>query len=126
MLKKIVIPVEEEKGLEARLSEHFGRAPYFVIAELDESGKVSTLKTISNYDEHFGGRGYAHDNILGEKPDILIVYGMGPRGLDSMSAAGVTVLRAEGRTVQEVLTAYRKNKLEVLTEGCHHSRRGCH
>lgn len=126
MLKKIVIPVEEEKGLEARLSEHFGRAPYFVIVELDESGKVSTLKTVPNYDEHFGGRGHAHDNILREKPDILIVYGMGPRGLDSMTAAGVTVFRAEGNTVQEVLSAYKENKLEILSEGCHHNHHYFH
>ncbi|MGB9893193.1 MAG: NifB/NifX family molybdenum-iron cluster-binding protein [Candidatus Saccharicenans sp.] len=126
MAKKIVVPVEDKTGLEARLSEHFGRAPYFLIVELDEKGEVSSLRIVSNYDEHFGGRGYAHDNILKEKPDILIVYGMGPRGLDSMAAAGVTVLRAGGRTVQEVLNAYRDNKLEVLTEGCHQSRRGCH
>lgn len=125
MTKKIVVPVEDKNGLQARLSEHFGRAPHFVIAELDETGEISSLKTISNYDEHFGGRGHAHDNILKEKPDILIVYGMGPRGLDSMAAAGVTVLRAEGNTVQEVLSAYKNNKLEILSEGCHQSR-GCH
>jgi len=119
MAKKIVVPVEDQNGLQARLSEHFGRAPYFVLVELDENGKVSSLKTISNYNEHFGGRGHAHDNILQEKPDILIVYGMGPRGLDSMAAAGVTVLRAEGNTVQEVLSAYKDNKLRIFSEGCH-------
>ncbi|MGQ9800742.1 MAG: NifB/NifX family molybdenum-iron cluster-binding protein [Candidatus Saccharicenans sp.] len=125
MTKKIVVPVEDQNGLQARLSDHFGRAPYFVIMELDETGEVSSLKTISNHDEHFGGRGHAHDNILREKPDVLAVYGMGPRGLDSMAAAGVTVLRAEGNTVQEVLSAYKNNKLEILGEDCHHSH-GCH
>jgi predicted Fe-Mo cluster-binding NifX family protein len=125
MSKKIVVPVEDKKGLEARLSEHFGRAPYFVVVELDESGQIASLRTISNFDEHFGGRGHAHDNILSEKPDFLIVYGMGPRGLDSMAEAGVSVLRAEGNTVQDVLMAYKENRLEELTEGCHHSR-GCH
>ncbi|MGB9907783.1 MAG: NifB/NifX family molybdenum-iron cluster-binding protein [Candidatus Saccharicenans sp.] len=124
MAKKIIIPVENQKGLEARLSGHFGRAPYFAVIELEESGVLVSFKTTANYDEHFGGRGQAHDNILAEKPDILIVYGMGPRGLDSMAAAGVTVLRAEGNTVQEVLDAYKKNRLEELAEGCHQSR-GC-
>lgn len=122
MAKKIVIPVEDESGLEARLSDHFGRAPYFVVAQLEESGEISSLKTISNYDEHFGGRGHAHDNILTEKPDVLIVRGMGPRGLESMAEAGVTVLRAEGNIVKEVISAYQENKLENLTEGCHHHR----
>lgn len=123
MTKKIVIPIEDKNGLEARLSDHFGRAPYFLVAELEESGEISSLKTISNYNEHFGGRGHAHDNILNEKPDVLIVRGMGPRGLETMAEAGVTVLRAEGNTVKEVISAYRENKLENLTEGCHHHHR---
>jgi predicted Fe-Mo cluster-binding NifX family protein len=122
MGKKVVIPVEERKGLEARLSEHFGRAPYFVVVELDEAGEVSSIRTISNYDEHFGGRGYAHDNILREKPDVLIVYGMGPGGLSTMEEAGVTVLKASANTVKEVIAAYKDNKLEELTEGCHQAR----
>ena len=29
--EKIVIPAEDGNGLNARLSEHFGRAPYFII-----------------------------------------------------------------------------------------------
>ncbi|MBC7361490.1 MAG: NifB/NifX family molybdenum-iron cluster-binding protein [Candidatus Aminicenantes bacterium] len=126
MAKKIVVPIEDKNGLGARLSDHFGRAPYFVIVELDETGEVSSLKTISNYDEHFGGRGHAHDNILKEKPDILIVCGMGPRGLETMAEAGVMVLRAEGNTVKEVITAYKENKLESLTKSCHQSHHHFH
>lgn len=126
MTKKIVIPVEDKNGLEARLSDHFGRAPYFVIVELDETGEVSSLKTISNYDEHFGGRGHAHDNILKEKPDILIVCGMGPRGLETMAEAGVMVLEAEGNTVKEVIAAYKENKLENLTKSCHQNHHHFH
>ena len=33
---RIVVPVVDEGGLDARLSEHFGRAPYFAVIELDE------------------------------------------------------------------------------------------
>ncbi len=125
MAKKIVIPVEDRRGLDSKLAGHFGRVPYFAVIELQEDGQLASIKTIANFDEHFGGRGHAHDNILSEKPDILIVYGMGPRGLESMAEGGVTVLRAEGDTVQEVLSAYQGKKLEELTEGCHQSR-GCH
>ncbi len=125
MAKKIIIPVEDRRGLDSKLADHFGRAPYFAVIEMEEDGQVISLKTIANFDEHFGGRGHAHDNILSEKPDILIVYGMGPRGLFSMAEAGVTVLKAEGDTVQKALTAYREKGLKELTEGCHQSRR-CH
>lgn len=125
MAKKIVIPVEDQRGLDSKLAGHFGRAPYFAVIEVEENGQLTSIRTIANFDEHFGGRGHAHDNILSERSDILIVYGMGPRGLASMAEAGVTVLKAEGDTVQEVLSAYREKKLEELTEGCHQSH-GCH
>lgn len=108
--------------MDSRLAGHFGRAPYFAVIEIEEDGQFTSIKAVANFGEHFGGRGQAHDNILGWKPDFLIVYGMGPRGLDSMAAAGVTVLQAEGRTVQEVIAAIRENKLKELVEGCNQGR----
>ena len=43
---RLAIPVEDAKGLNARLSQHFGRAPYFVVVELDEDGKISNLQMV--------------------------------------------------------------------------------
>ena len=34
MTKRIVIPVEDDKGLEAKVAQHFGRAPYFASVEV--------------------------------------------------------------------------------------------
>jgi predicted Fe-Mo cluster-binding NifX family protein len=45
MTKRIVIPVEDERGLEARVAEHFGRAPFFAVVDLDENGKILSTKT---------------------------------------------------------------------------------
>ncbi|MDQ1281302.1 MAG: Dinitrogenase iron-molybdenum cofactor biosynthesis protein, partial [Thermoproteota archaeon] len=36
MTVRIVIPTIDENGLDAQLSEHFGRAPYFTIVDLGE------------------------------------------------------------------------------------------
>lgn len=125
MNTKIIIPIEDQRGLDSRLAGHFGRAHYFALIEIDELGEIAGIKTIANFDEHFGGRGHAHENVLSERPDILTVYGMGLRGLASMAEAGVTVLRAEGDTVQAVLAAYREKRLKELTEGCDHGHH-CH
>lgn len=40
MTKKIIVPVDNENGLESTLAQHFGRAPYFTIIELDENEQV--------------------------------------------------------------------------------------
>lgn len=119
---RIVIPVLEESGLNARLSEHFGRAPYFAVIELDTNGRVLNQKAVPNVSEHFGGTGRPPDRILQLEPDAIITYGMGPRALNIVQNARVAVLRATTNTVKEVIVAYNKNELEELTEGCLHAR----
>ena len=119
---RIVIPVLDESGLNARLSEHFGRAPYFAVIELDENGRILNQRTVSNVGEHFGGSGRRADFILQLKPNVIITYGMGPRGLSIYQSVRVAVLRANANTVKEVIAAYNKDELEELTEGCHQAR----
>jgi len=118
---RIVVPAVDESGLNAQLAEHFGRAPFFAVVELDENGNVSKVKTVPNVGEQFGGRGQTHDRILELQPNAIIVYGMGPRGLTGFQNAGVAVLRANANTVKEVIAAYKDDKLQELTEGCHHA-----
>lgn len=125
MIKKIIFPVAENKGLDSPLAEHFGRAPYFFLVEVDEAGEVISHRLVSNTGEHFGGRGHAHDFILEQKPDYIVVYGMGPRGLASMEESGVTVLKATASRVSDLLQAFREGRLEELSEGCDQARR-CH
>jgi len=120
-MKRILVPVVDQHGLNARLAEHFGRAPGFAVVDLDENGEVSNVKTVSNTSEHVGGMGYAHDNVLELQPNVLILYGMGPRGLNTFRGAGVTVLKANADTVGEVIAAYKKGELEELDEGCPHA-----
>jgi len=119
---RIVVPVMDKTGLDAQLSEHFGRAPYFSVIELDENRSVVTQKTVPNTSEHFGGTGRPPDRILQFKPNALITYGMGPRALDIFQSANVAVLKANTNTVRDVVSAYSNDELEELTEGCHHAQ----
>lgn len=122
MRTRIVIPTIEDKGLSNRISEHFGRAPYFTIVDLGEDGDIVEVKSIENTGEHFGGRGRAKDIIIGVNPTAVIVYELGPRALEGFQEAGIPVLKANQELVQDIISAYRENKLEELTSGCQHSR----
>lgn len=122
MTDRIVIPVIDESGLNAQLSEHFGRAPYFLALDLDERGNISSQTTIANTSEHFGGVGLPPDRILQLKPNALITYGMGPRALNRFQNARVAVLRANTNNVKDVIAAYNKDELQELTEGCRQAR----
>jgi len=121
MKARIVVPVLDESGLNARLSEHFGRAPYFAVVDLDENARISSQRAVPNTSEHFGGTGLPPDRILQLRPNALITYGMGPRALAIFQNARVPVLRANANTVKDVIAAYNNDALEELTEDCHHA-----
>lgn len=119
---KIVIPVINEEGLDAQLSGHFGRAPYFAVIDLGDAGQVLEQSTIANTSEHFGGVGLPPQRILQLKLDALITYGMGPKALTIFQNAKVAVLRTRANTVREVVKAYNNDELSELTEGCHQAQ----
>ncbi|MCW4037453.1 MAG: NifB/NifX family molybdenum-iron cluster-binding protein [Candidatus Bathyarchaeota archaeon] len=122
MTVRIVIPVLDGRGLNAQLSEHFGRAPYFAVIDLADDGRILAQESIANVSEHFGGVGRPPDRILQLKPTALITYGMGPRALHIFQSARVAVLRANANAVRNVIAAYADDQLEELTEGCHEAR----
>jgi len=86
-----------------------------------ENGEVTNVRTVPNVSEHAGGREFTHDHTLGLQSNAIIVYGMGPKGLSNFQNTGVAVLRAIANTVNESVDAYKGDRLEELTEGCHHA-----
>ncbi len=121
MTKRIIVPTEDTNGLNTAVAQHFGRAPYFTVVELDDNGNVTNVKAVENNGEHAGGVGQAHDNIIALQPDAIVAYGMGPRGLISFANAGIQVLKATADTVAEIVAAYKEGKLLALTDGCQHA-----
>jgi predicted Fe-Mo cluster-binding NifX family protein len=116
---KIAIPVEDKNGLDSRIAEHFGRAPFYAIVNLDSTKNVERIEIEENTGEHFGGQGHMHDHLLKLKPNAIVTHGMGPRGLIGFQSAGIAVLKAEGSAVRDIVAAYKDGKLKELTEGCH-------
>lgn len=116
MTTRILIPTEDKEGTEA--ADHFGRAPYFAVIDLDDNGTAIEMKVHPNRGEHSGGRGHAHINVQKYQPRAVIVQGMGPRGITSFQALNIAVLRANSKSIQEIIQAYHQNVLEELTEGC--------
>jgi predicted Fe-Mo cluster-binding NifX family protein len=127
MKTRIIVPVDNEDGFEAPVAEHFGRANYFAVVDLDEKGAILSVKTEANKGEHHGGRGHPHENLLALKPNVIIACGMGPGGMLGFENAGVKLLKATPTvTVQEMVAQYEAGKLEKLTGGCEHAHHHNH
>ena len=116
MTSKILIPTDDSEG--KVIAAHFGRAQYFAVIDLTDDGSVSAKTVHANTSEHSGGRGHAHDNVLRYNPNVLIVSGMGPRGIRSFESQNIAVLKANSYSVDDVVTSFVKRELEDLTEGC--------
>jgi predicted Fe-Mo cluster-binding NifX family protein len=119
---RLVVPSSEERGLDSQLSQHFGRAPFYVVVDLDDKGNIIKDSEIPNTSEHFGGVGVPPDRIIQLKPNALVTYGLGSKALAMFQTAGVAVLRTEANTVRDVVSAYNNNELQELTEGCQHAQ----
>ena len=119
--ERLVIPVETNEGLKSRLSQHFGRAPYFMVVELDDQGGVLKLQMENNTSEHLGGKGLPPDIIISLNPTALITYGMGRRAIDIFQTANVAVLQTNKLSVADAIQAYVNKELMELTEGCQHT-----
>lgn len=116
MTSKILIPTDDSEG--KVIAAHFGRAQYFAVIDLTDDGSVSAKTVHANTSEHSGGRGHAHDNVLRYNPNVLIVSGMGPRGIRSFESQNIAVLKANSYSVDDVVASFVKRELEDLTEGC--------
>ena len=122
MSERIVVPVMDEAGESSRLSEHFGRAPLFAVAEITADGQIGTLMFQPNRSEHFGGFGRPPDILMTLNPNVVITFGMGPRALRRFQAEGIAVMQANSGILGEVLQAFTKNELRELTQGCRDAR----
>lgn len=116
-----LIPVADINGLDSRIHDHFGRAPYFVIIRLAEND----MEIVDFY----------YNEFLAEKLHIgvKIIKALIPSGLDVLFTRGIGELSYymlkenyvdifsvdEEFTVCEIIQAYRQNRLSRLTSPTH-------
>lgn len=95
-------------SMDAKVSERFGRAPYFVIVESDDMSFVPVLNAAESMQ---GGAGPEAVRQVAEKGAKLVLTGdLGPNARNALAAAGiqgVTGLKGD-RTVRQAVEEYLK------------------
>ena len=104
-MTRIVIATLDADGLEANVSPHFGRCPYFMVVDL-EGDEVRALKAVTNpfYPNHQPGEvpGFIHS--LGA--EVMLCGGMGGRAVAFFQQYGIEPVTGASGTVRESLGAY--------------------
>ncbi len=120
---KIAFSTEDTGGINARISQHFGRCPFFTVVEVDEDGEIVSIETCENpyYGAHV--QGAVPKFILSLGVDAIVSGGMGPRAIMVFEEAGVKAYTTDLERVGDALFALLRGEIDGASpckDGNHH------
>ena len=109
---KVCIPINEDRGLDSAVCEHFGSAPGFLMVDT----ATGDCRAIANENQHHGhGMCQPLQALAGEQVDGMVVGGIGMGAVNKLMAAGVAVYKSSFPTVRETLDALAAGTLPTVT-----------
>ncbi|HOJ72249.1 MAG TPA: NifB/NifX family molybdenum-iron cluster-binding protein [Syntrophorhabdaceae bacterium] len=108
---RVCFAIQEDKGMESQVYNHFGSAPAFVIVDTE----LNKTFSIKNRDlNHIHGACSPLSAIGGNNVDAVVVGGIGAGAIRGLNAAGIKVYKSLKETVKENLDLLTKNRLPEL------------
>ena len=96
------------------VSAHFGRCPYFTIADIDKA-KLIGKQTVANPGHH---PGFLPQFLKQQGVDCIIAGGMGPRAADLFSQAGIRAIVGVSGSIDEVIDKIAQGRLQAGPSLC--------
>jgi len=120
----IACAADDGGGLNAQLSAHFGRCPFYVMVtvEGDNTTDVSVVEN-PHYNNHQPGVMPRFISSLGA--DVIIAGGMGPRAVDMFHSMNIDVVTGIIGRVEDVVRAYLDGKIEGVVPCSHDHSESC-
>jgi predicted Fe-Mo cluster-binding NifX family protein len=121
--KRIAVAAEGDQGMDASVSAHFGRCPFYTIVDAEEN-RVSLSYKVENpfYGAH-GQPGQVPGFIRDQGVEVIIAGGMGPRAVGFFNEFGIEVVTGATGKVQDIVDAYLRGTLSGAApckhESCH-------
>lgn len=116
---RICIPIQEDKGLDSIVYNHFGSAPFFLIYDLEKE----EMKVIENEDLHHAhGMCQPLKALGGETVEAILVGGIGAGALMKLNNQGVSAYRVTDGTALQNIERLKRNELAVFSvnNSCNH------
>lgn len=110
----LAVPSNEQGGLDAERSGHFGRCDCFTVVEIGD-GAVKGVRIVANPPHEEGGCLRPVNLLASEGVNALAVAGIGGRPLAGFNDAGITVyLDNERPIVSDVVDAMIAGNVQVI------------
>ena len=126
------IPTKGDAGLEDRVCEHFGSAPYFTL--YDSVTEEITIVQNRNA-SHSHGTCHPMNQLVRHHINCVICSGMGRRAIEALSTEGIKVYKAGDDRVSDIVVKIKANDLVEIDparacmghgqkDGCAHRQSG--
>ncbi|MDF1545824.1 MAG: NifB/NifX family molybdenum-iron cluster-binding protein [bacterium] len=102
----VCIPTSDGTGLDARIHEHFGSAPYFTLYDT-KTEKTDTIENRNSHHSH--GTCHPMTQLAKYKIEAVICTGMGRRAVEALNSEGIRTLT--------VATDSARAAVNLLSEG---------
>jgi len=113
---RIAIPSQDERGLNSRIAEHFGRAPYYTFVDVDlEKKEINNVEVVKvPFESHDPG-----DLPLFVKEhdgELVMAYGMGHRAQEFFNYMRIKVLTGVSGRIGEVIETFLRGEIHKIIE----------
>jgi len=109
---KIALATDDNMGLDAVISHHFGRCPYYIVVALDDK-EIKDVKAVKNpfYESH-GQTGEVPNFIHSLGADVIISGGMGPKAIGFFQQLGIQAFTGASGIVGDVIKNYMSGQID--------------
>ena len=111
---KFLIAIDNDKGENSKLSEHFGHCPYFAIY----NSESKNLEIVENKLDHSNQNLTPVDQIMNFKPNIVFSLGIGQRAIKLFNEKNVKIKTGDFETLKQVIENI--DNLKELEQSCEH------
>ncbi len=104
--KRIAVAAENDQGLDATVSAHFGRCPYYTIVDVENGQITISFKVENPYFNAHGDPGLVPAFIRDQKADVIIAGGMGPMAVNFFNQFNIEVVTGASGKIKDVVDGY--------------------
>lgn len=123
-MKRICFACDDDRGLNAEMSAHFGRCPFYTLVDVNGT-EIERVNVIKNpyFNNHIPGQVPVF--IKEQDANVMIAGGMGPRAIDLFSSFGIEVATGASGKVEDVLNAYLRGGIKGIVPCAHEHGDSC-
>jgi predicted Fe-Mo cluster-binding NifX family protein len=107
----IGIPILTDAGLKSQISDHFGKAPYYLLYNM--TTKTSTL--LKNTSKHFGGSAHPPVMLKDAGVHVVIAKNIGEHAKEMFDKFNIKLYVKAENTAEETLKQFLDGKLKLAT-----------